>query len=207
MKTENAGPAKPRNRRFILWFALGSLACCIYFWPNYRAYQRFQELCRTEAGLRVFARLEPDVAWTVPGGEVADARLPLSFKRVSFVRYHDRESGVDLDVRSAPRFNVSDRGFVSEPARAALPIRYRLTVTTVPELEGETRVGAQYFEVFDLKTGAVAVRYTRLGFSKFDPNRTILGAPSGEQCPDVEETHRQLRDKSDIVTAFEQAFL
>lgn len=170
--------------KLLAWLVGLALMIGLYFSDNIRGYYRFKEICAKEAGLKVFRPLERNIGWTVKGGRIEDTGMAVYFKDVAFVRYRNEKDGNLYDVYRAPKLKVGDPGYAQQPADLNKTVVYQFSVETIHSLPNEIRTGVQHFDVTELKTSRLAVRYSRLGYSKFDPDKTILGAPSGERCPD-----------------------
>lgn len=164
------------------WCAAILLGIGMLFFDNIRGYYRFRVICRDQGGAHVRQLLERNVGWMVRGGHISDARFPLSFSEVAFVRYKNDKDGLEYDVYRAEIKHSLDRGYVEKPADAGAPVIYEYRFH-IEELRDETRLSAVIDEVIDLRTFEQAATYTKFIFSEFEPSRTILGAPSLVTCP------------------------
>lgn len=172
-----------RFLKFAIWslgvvFLLG-----LYFFDNIRGYFRFKEICANDAGLRVYQPLERNVGWTIGAGGIANTAFIVQFVDVAFVRYKNEGDGNLYDVYKKARLKTDDLGYAQQASDASKSAIYQYSVETI-DLPNETRTGAQHFYVVDLRTKKQAIRYSRFSYSKFNPGNTILGAGSGEFCPE-----------------------
>lgn len=197
-----------RALKFVIWFLSVALLISLYFSDNIRGYYRFKEICEKDAGLHIYQPLERNVGWTVSGGQIYDTGFVVQFNEVAFVRYRNEKDGNSYDVFRAPKLEVGDPAYAQQPADVSKAIVYKFDVQTI-RLPNEVRIGAQHFDVVDLRSGKAAARYSRFSYSKFNPDNTILGAPSGESCPeDFAKTEPQTGRPvpSKMVLAFISAF-
>ena len=156
----------------------------LYFLDNIRGYYRFKEICEKEAGLHVYQPLDRNVGWSVTEGRIEATGFPVGFNEVAFVRYRKEKDGNLYDVYRVPKLKVGDPGYAEQLADGSKAVVYQYHVQLIHDLPNEIRMGANHYEITDLRTAQLAVRYSGFGYSKFNPDRTILGAPSGEGCPD-----------------------
>ena len=189
---------------------LVAVTCLLaYFAENIYGYYRFRELCKADGGLHVSRPLRVNVGWTINDSQIEAAGFPLSFEQVSFVRYRSKKDGELHDVQRAPKLKVGDPGYAAFPVDLGKDVIYRFEVLTVGRIPNESRLGVQHFTVYDAKSGEVQVRYSRFGYSKFDQDRTLLGAPSGVGCPEDITSIDPLTGKrvpSKLEMAFASAF-
>lgn len=172
-----------RSLKFLTW-ALGVvLFIGLYFSGNIRGYYRFKEICEMQAGLHVYQPLERNVGWTVRGGRVEDTGMPVYINEVAFVRYRNEKDGNLYDVYRVPKLKVGDPGYAQQPADMSRAVLYEYK-SVHKDLKDEVRMGAWVMEFIDLRTSKIAATYSEFSYSKFNPNNTILGAGSGEFCPD-----------------------
>jgi hypothetical protein len=166
-----------------IWIVSIVFTIGLYFSNNIWGYYRFKEICAKEAGLKVYQPLERNVGWLVRGGQMYDTGIPVNFKDVAFVRYHDEKDGNWYDVYRVPKLKVGDPGYARQPADMSKPVvyEYRSIHKRLPE---EIRMGSWVTEFIDLRTSQLVATYKVLSYSKFNPDNTILAAPSGEACPD-----------------------
>ncbi|MFZ5566549.1 MAG: hypothetical protein ACOY95_06070 [Pseudomonadota bacterium] len=169
--------------KILIWPVGIALVLVLYFSDNIRGYYRFKEICAKDAGLHVYQPLERNVGWMVSGGRMYDTAIPVNFKEVAFVRYHDEKDGNWYDVYRAPKLKVGDPGYARQPADLSKPVVYEFRFTQ-GGLENEVRMGFGVDEVIDLRTSKTAATYKVFSYGKFNPDNTILAAPSGEACPD-----------------------
>lgn len=172
-----------RISKILVWPAGIALAIGLYFSDNVRGYYRFKEICAKDAGLHVYQPLERNVGWMVSGGRMYDAGFMAEFKEVAFVRYHNAEDGNWYDVYRAPKLKVGDLGIAQQPADLSKPVVYEFKIVQ-KDLEDEVRMGATIREFIDLRNSSLVATYKVFSYGKFNPDNTILAAPSGEACPD-----------------------
>ena len=170
--------------KFLAWPVGIALLLTLYFADNIKGYYRFKELCVAQAGLKVYQPLERNVGWLVDGGRLYDTQYIDSFEAVAFVRYRNAEDGKWYDVYRAPKINDGRDGYAQQPADLSKPVVYKSRVINIYDLPNEVRMGSQIMEFIDLRTNKLAASYTELGYSKFNREKTLLAAPSGEVCPD-----------------------
>jgi hypothetical protein len=160
-----------------------ALVISLYFAENIWGYYRFKVMCAKESGLKIYQPLEPNSGWWVNGGSVYDAIVLVSFKEVAFIRYRDKKDGNLYDVYSTPRQKISDEGYARKLADMSQQVLYEYKYSN-PRLENEIRMSIVLEEFIDLSTSKVMARYQGFTHSKFNPDNTLLGANSGEQCPE-----------------------
>jgi hypothetical protein len=146
-----------------------------YFSDNIRGYYRFKELCETDGGLKVFHPLQKLVGWRARKGDFSIAAV----KNVAFVRYVDR--GLEFDARYRSGLVSSERSYDISPAHEGEPILYELRWIN-ERLPDETRMGRSGYEVREIATERLMIRWYQIGYSTFDQDRTLLAAPSGQAC-------------------------
>jgi hypothetical protein len=197
------------SKRLLIWTIGFLLLIAFYFSDNVLGYYRFKKMCEKDAGLHVYQPLRRNLGWFVPEGRIEAAGFPLDFDGVAFVRYRNETDGRLYDVYRSSKSRIGDSGYLEKLANKNNEVIYRFEVRTIPELTNEQRMGAQHFEVIDMETAQLAVRYTRLGYRKFDTDKTVFGAPSGEECPEDVSTvdpRTGKRVASKIELAFSSAF-
>lgn len=160
------------------------LLLSLYFADNIKGYYRFKELCAKEAGLKVYQPLERDVGWFEASGNLGSVVYMTAYPAVAFVRYQNAKDGQWYDIYRAKRLKVGDPGYTQQPADLSKPVVYQSRVINIHDLPNEVRIGSQIMEFIDLRTNQRVASYTILGYSKFNPENTLLAAPSGEGCPD-----------------------
>ncbi len=164
-----------------------------YFTPNIRGYYRFKEICEAEGGLRVHQKLKKNVGWMVAAG--SSPTWPLHFEHVAFTR-STNSFGKLTDYRYTggygPKWSHSET-----PADLTVPLVYE--VVWINDLvPGELQLQRIGYEIRDIATKAILVRWLQFNYSRFDRNRTILNAPSGIVC---QPTH-QLSDAANSSKIF-----
>jgi hypothetical protein len=164
-----------------MWFALCLAAVVLYFATNIRGYYRFKELCAQEGGLRVYQHLTPNVGWQAKKhwGHMGVAHM----ERVAFARYSDNGTLLDMRYRAGP--TGVESSYEIKPADEPLPVVYELRSVN-ESLPGELRTSRSGYEVREIATGKLLVRWYQIGFSMFDQDKTLLAAPSGQACSPVD---------------------
>lgn len=155
----------------------------LYFSDNIRGYYRFREVCQKQAGLHVFSTLQKDVGWWTNAGDISGAITAAISERVAFVRYKDRRDGLLYDVyfRGGNRGNSDSYG--RSPADSSKELRYGWIFVN-ERIPDETRLSRTGYDITDLRTHQLAAHFYHFGYSKFNQDRTLLAAPSGEACGD-----------------------
>ena len=172
-----------RLLKLAIWPLAAALVIGLYFAGNIKGYYRFKELCAKEAGLKVYQPLERGVGWLDDGRRIYDAGPMTHEDAVAFVRYRNEEDGQWYDVYRTQRVKVGDDPFAQQPADLSKPVIYQRRWST-NKLPNEVRMGITKNEFIDLRTNQTAATYTQLGYSKFNPENTLLAAPSGIGCPE-----------------------
>ena len=154
------------------------VAIAAYFSDNIRGYYRFKELCETEGGLKVFHPMQKNVGWVAKKhwGHLSAAHM----QNVAFARYVDGDgSEYDIRYRSGPIGD--DRSYDITPADKNRPAIYSL-VSFSEDVPGASRTSRSGYEVREISSGQVMVRWSQIGYSTFDQDHTLLAAPSGQVC-------------------------
>lgn len=167
------------------------LVIVIFFFDNIRGYYRFKELCEAEGGLRVYHKLQKDVGWTVtptdPIFAEESARAIASFDHVQFARYTDKKDGITYDLRYfGQRDNWRDKQNKSlydrKLADLSKPVIYEWRDIN-EHILGESRTSRSGNEVWGITSKQLMLRWYEIRHSTFNQDKTLLGAPSNEQCP------------------------
>jgi hypothetical protein len=145
-----------------------------YFSDNIRGYYRFKGLCETEGGLRVLHPLRRGVGWLGRKGDHSLAAFP----DVAFLRYRD---GAEFDVRYRSGLVSDERSYDTSPAHKDNEVTYELRWIS-ESLPNEVRATRSCYEVREITTGVVMLRWCQIGYSTFRQDRTLLAAPSGQAC-------------------------
>jgi hypothetical protein len=82
-----------------------------------------------------------------------------------------------------PKKKVVDPTYAKRPADMSRPVLYEYKYTN-PAVENEIRMHVRIDEFIDVRTSKTVATYKSFTYSKFNPDNTLLGAPSGEQCPE-----------------------
>ena len=163
--------------------SLGALAVVaafgLYFSDNIRGYYRFKEACAKEGGLRLFEPIPMDVGWSADSAN--DARAAAQLKHVAFVRFVDKQDGKAYEVRYLKGNPGDDSSYETTSANLAVPVAYAWHWVS-ENVPGELRMTRSGVRVVNLATGRIALQWEQIGYSTFDPNRTLLAAPSGNAC-------------------------
>ncbi len=167
--------------KFFAWLLLIPAVITAYFSPNIYGYYRFKAICAAEGGIRVQQILKKNVGWSVQSSGPDDAVYPMKFLPIAFFRYRNAKTGAFIDVYPAPKKQLSDDGFVESSADLSKPALYEWRYIT-QDLPSELRMNKSGYEIRDVQTGELLVRYYYFGYSTFDQNKTLLGAPSGNTC-------------------------
>lgn len=149
------------------------------FGDNLQGYNRYQDYCKKEGGLRVFQELERDVGWFA--SDVHEARTAAALSHVRFVRYREQQTSEEYDLRYIGGPLGLSSSYRAEKADiSAEPIYvFRSVSEFIPQ---ERRLRRWGNEVVDIRSNRVVASYFSFTYSKFDPNRTLLGAPSNDSC-------------------------
>jgi len=160
----------------IIWVGVAVGVIGLYFSSNVRGYYRFKEICEKEGGLRVFHPLKKGAGWKAKKhwGHLMAAHL----EHVAFVRYVD---GAEYDIRYRGGLVGLDESYDISLADEKKPVVYEL-VAINQSLAGETRTSRSGYEVREIATGRLMVRWYQIGYSTFDQDHTLLAAPSGQAC-------------------------
>lgn len=149
-----------------------------YFADNIRGYYRFKEICEAEGGLRVLHPLQRGVGWFSPqrGGGLDAA----AFRGVAFVRFQDAGGArMDYRYRAGPIRDL--RSYQATPADESKPTIYE--IRSVNEgIPSERRTSRSGYEVTEIATGRLMLRWYQIGYSTFNQDRTLFAAPSGQAC-------------------------
>lgn len=164
-----------------------------YFFDNIKGYYRFKAMCNKEGGLRVYTPLKKNVGWIVQGDMISFgiATDPAQLNFVSFVRYKDGSNGRYYDVRYVAGNPGDDHSYDKKESNFGKPVIYSWRVVN-EYLPGELRLSRSGYEIKEISSDRIAVRYYEFGYSKFNQNKTLLAAPSIEGC--FTEPGRWLRE-------------
>jgi hypothetical protein len=158
------------------WVLVAGLVA-LYFADNIRGYYRFRQYCEQEGGLRVMALLEPGVGWTA---DRLYATTPALLPQVAFVRFTGKD-GTRLDMKYVGGHPGREASYRIERADPAKQVVYQWMYIN-ESLPSELRLGRSGYKIFDLRNNRLVATYYYFGYSKFDQDKTILAAPSGESC-------------------------
>lgn len=152
------------------------LAVLAYFAPNIHGYYRFKQVCEAEGGLRIHHKLQKGVPWqTNSYGRYSVA----SHGVVPFVRVIRDGQLLDMRYRAGP--TGDDRSYDVVPADLSVSPTYELKLVS-ERLPDELRLGRFGYEVREIATGRLMVRWYQLGYGLFEQDRTLLAAPSDISC-------------------------
>lgn len=184
------GPKKGRARLHagIAFLALIVFGPLLYNLDAFIGQQRFEKLCRSEGGARVFQQLEADAGWLVEEriGESHLYKTPFWYGQVRFVRAQDK-TGEWFDVVKDPD---RDNKFILTPADRRRPVRYKLRFERLV-FPDDQRFQRNQRQVIDLATGQVAASYTEFFYEWTKPERVILHAPTSQSCKLLTEDYRK----------------
>ncbi len=177
--TKPLGP----NQKLLLWlFGLGCLLA-LYFSPNLYGLYRFKAICGKEGGLRVYATLAVnELHLTEDGG----GQYLSTFNGVRVGRSKDKKTGEWMDTKlvSARPLGPYSK-YERSPSDLTQQPRYKW-VWVDQKLTDELRLGRSGWEIYDLRTNALAVRYYTYGYHLFNPATVLLGAgPASDTCPEL----------------------
>ncbi|WP_155739115.1 hypothetical protein [Ralstonia solanacearum] len=150
-----------------------------YFYDNFIGYYKFRGYCNGEAGVRIFARIEPNKGWEAGGKSSAKALAAL--RGVGFARYVDEQTKEEYDVIYLSGSVQRDSSFQIRPADARMSVAYTLRFVN-QRLDNEIRLSKVGYEVVDVGRGSIVAHFYNFGYSLFDVDHTFLGAPSGVEC-------------------------
>jgi hypothetical protein len=158
-----------RLLKFSIW-SLGVVALTgLYFSDNIRGHYRFKDICRKDAGLRVYEPLRK---------EATAGYLLHFYEGISYVRYPDRNGDFRDLIRTAEKKDSSDDGFRSQPidSNKKPSYEYRTEVKTLVE---EARMNRYLSTVTDSQSGKLAVIYQDFTYRLFNPD---WGTGAGTAC-------------------------
>lgn len=176
-----------------------ALALGLYHLDTILGRLKFKALCKTEAGPRIFDKVEKNVGWFVaePLDGLYSYRSPFQFEHVAFVRWQNK-TGEQFDVYRNPGFknmpfpkNPKDE-FILTPPDASKPVRYQYVFERIA-FSDDDRFGRDQEKIVDLKSGAVVASFTQFAYQWTSPERVILNAPTGDSCSFSSEDYRNFR--------------
>lgn len=156
------------------------IAVLAYFAPNIHGYYRFKHFCETEGGLRIHHKLRKGVPWQADRFGRYDVA---SHESVPFVRVN--RNGQLLDMRYRGGRAGDDGSYAVVPADLSVSPEYEIRFVD-EQLPDELRLSRSGYEVREVATGRLMVRWYGFGYGRFDRDRTPLAAPSTISCHDVE---------------------
>jgi len=152
----------------------------LYFSDNIKGYYKFKHLCKTEGGLAVYEKLEPNVGWE--SSDKYNAYIPAYFKKVKFVRFPDSNNKsqlYDMTHISGSRNIRKSYGF--SESNLSENIRYRF-IYNAEMINKKFLISRTINEIVDVKNKTTVFKFISFGYSMFDRNKTFLAAPSGRIC-------------------------
>lgn len=153
------------------------VAALVYFAPNIHGYYRFKQVCEAEGGLRIHHKLQKGVPWQA---NFFGSYIVSSHGLVPFVRAVGRNGQLqDLRYRAGPAGD--DRSYDAAPADLSVSPHYEISLLT-GRLPNELRLSRSGYEVREIATGRLMVRWYQFSYSRFDQDRTLLAASSGISC-------------------------
>lgn len=172
-----------RKLSVFLFIVIGLMAAMtVWFWPNIYGQYRFSQYCDKDGGLKIYGEVLPDQGWLAASNDPDDYKRPFSLKRIAFVRYQDKK-GERYDVYIKTNPWPKDPDYIFEPVNDAKKVKYILKYSLV-DVPNELRLNKKSLEIYSIEEKRNLVELVWFGYSGFDRDRTILGAPSGAQCPD-----------------------
>jgi hypothetical protein len=153
------------------------VAILAYFAPNIHGYYRFKQVCESEGGLRIHHKLQRGVPWQSNffGGYSVSSHGVVPFVRLVWFNRQLQ----DVRYRSGPAGD--DRSYDAAPADLSVSPSYEVRLVT-EMLPGELRLSRSGYEVREIATGRLMVRWYQFSYGRFDQGRTLLAAPSGIDC-------------------------
>jgi hypothetical protein len=109
-------------KRKLIWCGSIVLGLGLLFAENIWGYYRFKTVCAAQGGMHANQSLERNVGWMVRGGHISDARPPLRFDAVKFVRYRNEKDNLLYDVYRQERHAVTDPDYVETAANLNEPV-------------------------------------------------------------------------------------
>ena len=186
-----------KNIKTTLMILIVPALIAVFFFDNIRGYYRFKELCGQEKRLVVATKLEKDVGWQVDLQKPTsrdDVLFKAGMPYIKFVRFQDSEDRKLHDayyVGNVQRTS-GDKAWRSDWRDDYDVLPANLENKTVYQLESfeetlptETRTNRYGYRVIDLQTNQVVVTLSEFGYSTFERSRTLLDAPSGNVCHDI----------------------
>ena len=164
--------------KFTAGIALAAVLVGWYFADNIRGYYRFKELCRTDGGLKVINSLRKNVGWLAQSKD--GGLIVASFKDVAFVRIPDA-SGRLFDYRYISGRIEEESSYDKVPANEAASVIYEVHRVDEPLLD-EVRTNRSGYEIREISTKHLMVRWYQIGFRTFNQDKTLFAAPSGQAC-------------------------
>jgi len=173
-------------RQFSVLVSLGLVLCLVFVFLSYAVeyyggQQKFESLCASQGGARVFQRLEKNLGWTVDeaydGRHHEEFRRPFSFGHIAFVRVPDKKE-VWFDAVPDPE---RPGKFLMTPADPARSVRYRYRYKRL-NFPDDERFGGSRENIIDLATGKSVASFTIIYYQWAKPENTILHAPTSQSC-------------------------
>jgi hypothetical protein len=154
-----------------------SIAVLAWFAPNIYGNYRFKAICEKEGGLRVFHQLRRGVPWQSNsfGSYGVAGRGAVSFVRLP----HPARGLLDYRYRSGPVDD--DRSYEVTPADPSTQPVYEIRSIQEP-LADELRLARSGYEVREIATDRLMLRWYQFRYELFDQDKTLLAAPSGVFC-------------------------
>jgi hypothetical protein len=169
------GPKKRDTRIYVALTLLGIivLAPFVYNLDVVFGRRKFEQLCKSESGGRVYQRLQAGAGWTVdePIDGSYEYQAPFSYGPVGFVRARNKK-GEWFDVVKDPQ---REGEFLFMPADESHAVRYKYVYDRM-------RFSRHQRQIIDLDSGKLAASFTEFFFRWTTPERTLLNAPTGASC-------------------------
>ena len=179
-----------KNRTYIIFFVAAFLLIFIWWLSDIPiGYYKFQQACKNEGGLRVYAKVEPNVGWWAKSQSNAEG-IVVHYPNVSFARFQTKDGGWK-DVRykggigSFSKFDVIPADETKKP-------RYRESIE-VKAVADATRLRKEVLTIFDSFSNSVAFQSTRFIFTWTNPENTLLGQSDTAVCPSHEDEYSAIK--------------
>ena len=162
----------------------------LIFFENIKGYFRFQWYCSNEGGLKVYEKLEKNVGWMAE--DYYTALEVFLLEDVKFVRFSDKKNKElkhDLYYKGGKR--RSRDSYETREVDSSQKVKYVWT-WVIQRIETELRLEKFSTEILDYETGNLLVGNYHFIYSIFNPNNTLLAAPSGTSCTNTATLRSQL---------------
>ena len=166
--------------KVFLIIAIFPVVIGLYFFDNVKGYYKFKDYCAKDGGFKVYDKFIKNVGWMA--NDKFDAMSVSHLKYVGFSRYPEiKEDGKFYDLIFKGGNPSSLKSHIISPADRNKYIKYKWKVINMVVVN-ELRLEKYGYEVLDSENGYLVARYYSFGYSVFNRNATLLGAPSGIGC-------------------------